>query len=289
MRTEGQVAPRAVGKVAGWVLLALASALAIPLALGQASALPSAQPAPVTDEAAQAHVLLDQMIAALGGPAWLNVDTARLEGRSASFYKGLPNPYQASFEEYFRCAPFGERVVVVSKQGVFIPTTKRDVAEVWTAQNGYEVTFRGRKELPKLDVEDFERRRLHSIDTVVRDWLKRPGTLVSFEGSAMDDRRLVDKVSVLTLNNDAVTLALDHTTHLPRSRSFEWRDPLYKDFNTDLERYDDWHTEDGVMTALTITRYRNGDMTSQRFLTKVQYHLPLAADLFDPDRPLTKK
>lgn len=280
---------RVVSGVFGAALLAIVSPFAIPLALGQASTLPSAQPAPVKDEAAQGHMLLDQMVAALGGAAWLGVDTVRLEGRSASFYKGLPNPYQASFEEYLRSAPFGERVVVVSKQGVFIPTTKRDVAEVWTGENGYEVTFRGRKDLPKLDVEDFERRRLHSIDTVVRDWLKRPGTLVTYEGSSMDDRRLVDKVSILTLDNDAITLALDHTTHLPRSRSFQWRDPLYKDFNTDLERYDDWQVEDGVMTALTITRYHNGDMASQRFLTKVQYRLPLGADLFDPDRPLTKK
>ena len=180
-------------------------------------------------------------------------------------------------------------MVIVSKQGVFIPTTKRDVAEVWTPENGYEVTYHGRKELPRVDVEDFERRRLHTVETVMRDWLKRPGTLVTYDGTDMDERRMVDKVSILTTDNDAVTLGLDTTTHLPRSRSFQWRNPVYKDLDTDLERYDDWQKEDGVMTALTITRYRNGDMISQRFLTKVQYHLPLAADLFDPDRPLTKK
>lgn len=256
---------------------------------GQASAIPSAQAPPVKDEAAHGRELVQAMIAALGGQAWMTRGTERLEGRSATFYKGLPNPYQASFEEYLRLVPFGERVVIVSKQGVLIPTTKRDVAEVWTAENGYEVTYRGHKELPKIDVEDFQRRRLHTIDTVVRDWLKRPGTLVTYEGSGMDDRKLVDKVSVLTADNDAVTLTLDQKTHLPLSRTFQWRNPVYKDFDTDLERYDDWQTEGGVMTALTITRYRNGDMASQRFLTKVQYGLPLGADLFDADRSLTKK
>ncbi len=255
----------------------------------QASALPSAQPEPVKDEGARGRQLLDEMTAALGGQAWLTVDTERLEGRSSTFYKGLPNPYQASFEEYFRFAPFGERVVIVSKQGVFIPTTKRDVAEVWTPENGYEVTYHGRKELPRVDVEDFERRRVHTVETVVRDWLKRPGTLVTYEGTDMDERRMVDKVSILTTDNDAVTLGLDTTTHLPRSRSFQWRDPVYKDLDTDLERYDNWQRQDGIMTALTITRYHNGDMASQRFLTKVQYHVPLSADLFDADRPLTKK
>lgn len=245
-------------------------------------------PAPGPEQT-QGRKLLDQMVQALGGDKWLHRGTERLEGKSASFYKSAPNPYETQFEEYLRLQPFGERVVIVSKSGVFIPTSKRDVAEVWTDNNGYEVTFRGRKELPKLDVEDFQRRRHHNLDTVVGDWLKRPDTLVTYEGASMEDRRLVDKVSVLTADNDGVTLSLDQETHLPRSRTFQWRDQLYKDLDTDVERYDDWQTEDGIMTALTITRYRNGDMVSERFLTKVQYGLPFSPDLFDPDRPLNKK
>jgi hypothetical protein len=112
---------------------------------------------------------------------------------------------------------------------------------------------------------------------------------VTFEGSSMDDRHLVDKVSILTADNDGITLALDQETHLPRSRTFQWRDAVYKDLDTDVERYDNWQPEQGIMTALTITRYRNGDMVSQRFLSKVQYGLQFAPDLFDPDRPLNKK
>lgn len=240
-------------------------------------------------EQAQGRKLLDEMVQAYGGDKWLHRGTERLEGKGASFYKSAPNPYETQFEEYLRLQPFGERLVIVSKMGVFIPTSKRDVAEVWTQDNGYEVTFRGRKELPKVDVEDFQRRRRHTIDVVVNDWLKRPDTLVTFEGSSMDDRHLVDKVSIVTAENDAVTLTLDQETHLPRSRTFQWRNAIYKDFDTDVERYDDWQPEGGIMTPLTITRYHNGDMVSQRFLTKVQYGLPFAPDLFDPDRPLTKR
>lgn len=270
------------------LLFAGTASVGVGKAGAQASAMQSAQAAPAGNEQAQGRKLLDQMVAALGGQAWLNRGTERLEGKAASFYKGLPNPYESQFEEYLRVQPFGERVVIVSKMGVIIPTSKRDVAEVWTTDNGYEVTFRGKKELPKLIVEDFVRRQKHSLDIVVNDWLKRPDTLVSFEGTQMEERRLVDKVSIITGDNDAITLALDHETHLPRSRSFQWRNAIYKDLDTDLERYDDWQPENGVMTALTITRYRNGDMAGQRFLTKVQYGLPMAADLFDPDRPLSK-
>ena len=280
-----------VHRTGRWLRVLLVMA-AVGLGAGQLFSQAAASPAAVpqgASEQAQGRKLLDEMVQALGGDKWLNRGTERLEGKGATFYKSAPNPYQSQFEEYLRLQPFGERVVIVSKMGAFIPTSHRDVAEVWTADNGYEVTFRGRKELPKIDVEDFQRRRRHTIDVAVNDWLKRPDTLVTFEGSSMEDRRLVDKVSILTADNDGITLALDQETHLPRSRTFQWRDAVYKDLDTDVERYDDWHPEQGIMTALTITRYRNGDMVSQRFLMKVQYGLPFAPDLFDPDRPLNKK
>lgn len=280
-----------VHKSSGWLRVLI---VAVAVASGTGPLCAQVAPSPAANaqgdnEQVQGRKLLDEMVHALGGDKWLQRGTERLEGKSATFYKSAPNPYEAQFEEYLRLQPFGERVVIVSKMGVFIPTSKRDIAEVWTADNGYQITFRGRKELPKTDVEDFQRRRRHTIDVVVADWLKRPDTLVTFEGSSMDDRRLVDKVSVITADNDAVELMLDQETHLPRSRSFQWRDAVYKDLDTDVEHYDNWQPEQGVMTALTITRYRNGDMVGQRFLTKVQYGLPLTPSLFDPDQPLNRK
>ena len=266
-------------------VLVLGVWLSSPRAWAQASALPSAQAPSVSDPSARGRTLLDEMVTALGGEAWLGLQSERLEGRSATFYEGRPNPYETQFEEYLRLQPFAERVVVVSKQGVFIPTTKRDVAEIWTPDGGYEVSYHGRKPIPKVDVDDFQRRRMHSIEVVIHDWLKNPGTIVTYEGTDLDDRHLVDKISLINTDNDSVTLGLDQASHLPRSRTFQYRDPVYKDLNTELERYDNWMPEDGLMTALTITRYHNGDMTNQRFLTKVQYGVQLTPDLFNVDQP----
>ena len=254
----------------------------------QASALPSAQ-SNGADNPERGRKLLDAMVTALGGDAWLNRVDWKFEGKAGTFYKSAPNPYVAQFEEYYRAQPFGERVVIVSKLGVFIPTTHRDVAEVWNNEGGWEVTFRGKKPLPKDDVADFERRRAHALDVVIKDWLHQPGVLVTYEGTDMVGRRLADKVGVLTAGNDAVTLELDESTHLPLSRTFQWRNATYKDYDTDVEQYDDYHAVQGVMTPLTITRLHNGDMVSQHFLDHATYNLQLAPDLFNPDRPLEKK
>lgn len=254
----------------------------------QASSVPSAAAGSESHDPDYGRKLLDQMVEALGGAAWLNRTTLTTEGRGATFYKGAANPYVSQFEEHIRLQPFGERIVIVSKMGAFIPTSKRDVAEVWTQDAGYEVTFRGRKALPEKDVDEFVRRQRHSLEVLVRDWLHQPGVIITYEGTGMIERKLADKVSVLTADNDGAVLQLENSTHLPISLTYQWRDALYKDLDTEQIQYSDYHPMQGIMTPLTITRVRNGDMTAQRFLTKVTYNLPLAGDLFDPDRPLAK-
>jgi hypothetical protein len=278
----------------GWMVLLVAlGGVTVGRARAQASALPSAQAGPeaqpASGELSKGRKLLDEMVTALGGDAWLNRQDWIYSGRAATFYKGQPHEGAPAFEEYYRLHPFGERVVVISHYGVFIATDHSDIAEVWTGDNGYEITYKGSKPLPAKDVEDYQRRHRHSLDVVVNDWLKQPGVIVTYEGTNMVQRRLAEQVSILTTSNDAVTLELDEGSHLPLSLSFQWRDPLYKDLNTDEQQFDDYHAVQGIMTPFAITLLHNGDMTGQRFLTKVVYNAKLPADLFDPNRPLQKK
>ena len=99
-------------------------------------------------------------------------------------------------------------------------------------------------------------------------------------------RRLADKITILTASNDAVDLELDESTHLPLSRTFQSRNPTYRDFDTYVTNSTITTCFQGIMTPLTTTRLKNGDMVSQRYLTKVTYNTNLPADLFDPERPL---
>jgi hypothetical protein len=262
-------------------------------AWGQASKIPSAQAGPEAQassgEVSKGRQKLDEMVKALGGDAWLNREDWSFQGRAATFYKGMPHEGAPQFEEYYRAKPFGERIIIITHSGVFIATDHRDLAEVWTKDNGYEITYRGSHPLPEKDVQDYMRRHAHSLETVVHDWLKLPDTIVTFEGTNMVERRLAEQVSVLTAKNDAVTIELDESTHLPLSLSFQWRDPLYKDINTDVEEMEDYHEVQGIMTPYSITYLHNGDMTQQRFFTKIAYNQKLPGDLFDPERPLEKK
>jgi len=267
---------------------------------GQASELPSAAPSTVAGESPEqrGRRLLDEMVTALGGPAWLNRRTVYLEGRTARFFHGQPTESVTRFDEWTKLADWSlptstelNRIVYYTPRFTLIgpETQKQDVAHLWTADKGYEVTYKGETELPKEQVADYMRRRAHSIEEVMRTWVKAPGVMIVSEGSATQDRRLVDKVTVFSANNDAVTLSLDQATHLPLQRSFEWRNELFKDHDIDEETYTDYRLFQGVQTPMNVTRYRDGDIVDQIYYDKVKYGEPMGPELFDPSKVLVKK
>ena len=253
----------------------------------QASEIPSAQSSQNgsgVDQDKRGRALLDQMVAELGGDAWLHRTTVLYHGHSASFFRGAPTLSTVDFWDYRRFAdstrPEAERIEF---------TKKRDIVQIWTPTNGYEITYKGSKPLPADQVEDYLRRQNHSVEAVVTTWLKQPGIVVLYEGTSSVERRMADKVTLLAANNDAVTLELDATTHLPLRRTFEHRNPQFKDIDEEQEQYDDYHLVHGIETPFTISRYHNGDLASQRFVINADYGIAVSVEMFDTDRPLKGK
>jgi len=278
------------------LLAAIILLAAVPRLHAQASEIPSAAPpsttAPGQTIEQRGSQLIDQMVAALGGDAWLNRTSMQLDGRASSFFRGEPNPGVTEYHEIRRFAaanqPEADRIGFLTERGMILPGKKIDVVQLWIDGHGYEITYKGKTDLPKEQVEDFYRRRAHSIEEVVHSWIHAPGVMIVAEGTSMVERRPADKVTVLSANNDAVTLELDAVTHLPLRRTFQWRNQQFRDHDEDAEDYDDYHTIQGLPTPLTVTRYRNGDMTSQRFYTKVIYNAAIDPNLLNPDQVIKK-
>lgn len=234
--------------------------------------------APIQDEASaknaqQARAALDAMVKALGGDAWLNMQSREMEGRTAAFYQGKPSGATTEYWE-FHAWPDKDRIEY---------TKHRDVVQIYTGREGWEVIYSGKKPLPKDQVEEYLRRRDHSIETVVKTWLKDPNSILIYEGQQLAERHLADQVTVISAQNESVTIQMDSQTHLPLRRTFQWRDPVYKDKNEDAEEYDNYRDVDGFPTPFNTTRFKNGDMVNQRFLFHAHYNQPLPSDAFDVD------
>jgi hypothetical protein len=220
---------------------------------------------------AKGRELLQAMVTALGGEAWLNVKDSVTQGRSASFYLGAPTEQIVQFWQMHRAS--GEDRIEFTK--------KRDIIQIFAAGKGVEITYKGRQYLPEKDVEDVLRRRAHSVEAVARVWMKDPTATVFYMGTDTVGRRQADKIRIITTGNDNVTLELDTQSHLPLRRVFRWRNATYKDFDEDSEEYDGYQTVQGVQTPFNISRYHNGELVQQRYIQDVHYNVGLADALFD--------
>jgi len=226
----------------------------------------------------KARGILAAMVQALGGDRWLNLKDESFTGRTSSFYQGKPTGGIGDYFDYRRF-PDRERIEFGKKQ---------DVVEFFIGNQGWEVTYRGKRALPQDQVDDFLRRRDHSVQTAIRVWLKDPNTIVLFDKQSLVERHLADQVTLINPQNDSITIEMDAQTHLPLRRTFKWRDPLYKDLNEEKEEYDDYHMVDGIATPYTTTRFHNDDMTNQRYLFKAAYNTSLPDSMFDVDAAAAK-
>ncbi len=242
-------------------------------------------PAPQEDPGAKkARQLIEQTILALGGQAYLSVLDMEQQGRTYSFYHGQPASVGAPFWRFWRW-PDKDRVEL---------TKQRDVVYINNGDAGFEITYKGTALQEAQQLQDYNRRRQYTLELVLRQWLKQPGTMVLYEGSSVAEQKPCETVSVINAQNQTVTLFLDVNSHLPVKKVFYWRDKdRYK--NEEAEVFDNYRPIQGVMTPHGIIRARNGEYVSQRFIHSVRYNVGLtdslftAAPTYDPYKSERKK
>jgi hypothetical protein len=253
--------------------LFLSTLLLAAMGLAQTDSAPPSQSIPVDQENAhKARAVLDRTIQALGGSAYLNIQDITEEGRTYSFYHGRPNSLGVVFWRFYKY-PDKDRIEL---------TKQRDVIYVYQGDKGYEITYKGPHPQDPKDLNDYLRRRHFSLDWVLRKWLSEPGIAMFYEGETVAEEKPVEQVTVMNAHNEGVTLYVSTDDHLPVKKTFSWRDATDKERNIEDEFYDNYREVQGVMTPHTITRFYNADMSSQRFLTSVNYNQGISDSQFDP-------
>lgn len=233
-----------------------------------ASNTPLAQAVPQDVNARKAKALIDQMIQALGGQAWLNVSDMEEQGRTWSIYHDQPTG-TAQFWLFWKY-PDKERIEL---------TKKRDWIIIYNGDQGYEITFRGTAPQDHKLLEEYLRRRKYSLEWVLRKWLNEPGVALFYDGQVVAAQKQAEQVTIMNAQNEAVSIDADYDSHLPIKTSFTWRDPeRYR--NEEVVIYSNYKTIQGIATPLSITRYHNGDMTNQRFINDAKYNQGLPDSKF---------
>src|SRR5450631_768507 len=105
----------------------------------------------------KARATLDAMITALGGQRWLTLTSTMQQGRTSGFYQGKPT---GATSEFYEIQKFPDQTRIELGK-------KRDVFEIFSGDQAWEITYKGKKELPREQVQEIIRRRDHSIRTAV--------------------------------------------------------------------------------------------------------------------------
>jgi hypothetical protein len=209
-----------------------------------------------------ARRVLDQMIQALGGPVYMNLQDMEQHGRSYGFYHGNPSGRGSEFWRFWKW-PDMDRYEL---------TKQRDVIYIYNGDKGWEITYKGTRAEDPDELKEYLQARNYSLDNVLRRWLKQPDTALFYEGSGITQDKQVDKVTLINGKGQAVTLAIDQLTHLPVKKSYFVRDPESREKDEEAEVYDNWRPEQGINTPHTIVLMHNGDITRQRFIQSVTYN-----------------
>jgi hypothetical protein len=257
-----------------------------------------------SDNARKARAVLDQTIQSLGGKAYLTYENRSETGRYYPLYHGRTNSTGIPYNYYVEY-PDKDRFEVLKLKDIHVipgqidiggvKSKKADIVLIHNGDKGYETTYKGTASQDKLDLENYLRRRQHSLEYVFRKWIRDPNVALFYDGPAVVDGKETDRITLLNSQNDSVNVYLDQNTHYPVKISYSWRDPKDKQKNVEDEVYDSYKLVQGIWTPHSITRYFNGETSQQRFVNTASYNLKLpdsmfeAAVSYDPEAPPKKR
>ena len=232
------------------------------------------KPATAQSNQQKAQAVVDQMIQALGGQAYLTYQDSYAEGRGGSFHNENLEAWTLFFR-YWRW-PDQERTEL---------TPQRDVVELYLGNDAYEITYKGIQMLNPAKDDKLEQaliRRHYSLENVLRTWLKEPGVLLLDEGPGLSEGLMSEKITIINSKNEAVTLFVSPDTHLPMEKRFSTRDPRYRDKDEEATIYGNWKVIQGINTPRIILTKRNGATLSQQIILNMTYNTHPPDALFDP-------
>ncbi|MBZ5523714.1 MAG: hypothetical protein LAP21_15880 [Acidobacteriia bacterium] len=238
----------------------------------------------------QARAILDRMIQALGGDAYMNVQDIKTEIRYGSFYHGNVNS-TTIYHRYWQWPDkdrlefsIGRSISVYFWMWPFKDQGKANATLIFlhNGDKGYERTYRGTKFEDTEQLRRYLLSRDYSLGMVLRQWLTEPGVALFYDGPTIAENRPADKVTIMNARNQSVTLLIATDTHLPIKKVYVVRNPVYRDHDEEVEVYDNWKAVQGITTPYNTLITHNGEMVSQQYVLAVSYNNHLEPSLFDP-------
>jgi hypothetical protein len=217
----------------------------------------------------RSNPVIDQMIEALGGPAFLDVKEIHTTGRFFAFTKGQLSGGDL-FVDYIKF-PDMERTEFGREKNKSISINKG--TEGWKIEPKEEPEPQTPGQTAEF-LADFKT----SFDYVLRFVLKHPQTTAQILPSEIIDFKRADVVELRDAAKNRIRFYVDRASHLPVKMQVR----KANESSIREELFGNWHKFQGVMTPLFVTRSKDGVKTMEIRAETAVYNSGLAETLFSP-------
>ena len=215
---------------------------------------------------------LDQMIEALGGQAFLDVDDIHTTGRFFAFTRGELSGSDL-FSDYIKF-PDMERTEFGGPRNKSIKINSGKEGSKVEAKKDPQTQSPG-------EVEEFLKDFHTSFDYVLRFAIHEKQTTIQNLPTEIIQFKRTDVVELRDPAKNRIRFYIDRATHLPVKMQVRRND----ESKLHEEQYANWHKFQGVTTPLFVSRYTDGVKTMEIRAETVTYNSGLSDNLFTQLNP----
>jgi hypothetical protein len=239
---------------------------------------------------AMAKRIINQVIGAMGGQAYLSMTERQCDGRRAlighngelSGYIGLKDSWRYPDKDRIDYVAHSRNTLlgfVIGVQDLDI-THGGTVITLFTGDQGWVMDRGGVSEMPVTSISQFQEAVRQNVDNLLRLRSKEEGTRLHWAGMDTVDLHPVDFVEVTDESGLTVRLAIERSTHLPVRSVVVTEDEELNQSREDVAIYTNYQSKNGVQIPMQITRERDGRRLMQVFYDDCRPNPSLPPDFF---------
>jgi len=240
------------------------------------------------ESAAKAKQVLNQLISAMGGEAYLQTRETDCTGRLAQFEHTGDLSGFTTFRDYWHLPDKNrtEYEVKGAKGGILgvligsIPFKGGTIIELYNGNEGWTMDRGGVTEQSAVNIADFQEQTKRDIDNVLRFRLKEEGMLFRYGGMDLVDMKPVEWVELVDREDRTFRYAVLQNSHLLARSIVITRDETTRERTEEVTSYGNYHMQGQVMAPLQVERKRDGRRSFQAFFDTCSFEQHLPPDFF---------
>jgi hypothetical protein len=240
--------------------------------------------------AAKAKQVLQQVITALGGQAYLSVRDTQCDGRIAQFGTAGTLMGFSLFRDYW-ILPDKHRVEYISKGEhsvlAFILGTDDlmishggELVTIFNGNEGWTLDKGGVSNEPDEVIKSFNEQVKTGMNNMLRRRVNEPGVETHYAGTDLIDLKEAEWIEFYDPEHHEMRLGVDKYTHMPLRWVVATTNPETRVRTEMTTSYTQFLVVDGVKSPLSLEFFRGDRKMSQTFLTNCKLNANMDPQLF---------